>query len=54
MTRQILLNAFDMACVSHIQHGMWRHPRDRSMDYNRLSYWTDLAKLLAQDLGAAA
>ena len=50
MTRQILLNAFDMACVSHIQHGMWRHPRDRSMDYNRLSYWTDLAKLLERGL----
>ncbi|HYF08934.1 MAG TPA: LLM class flavin-dependent oxidoreductase [Acetobacteraceae bacterium] len=48
--RQIFLNAFDMACVGHIQQGMWTHPRDRSSDYNRLSYWTDLARLLERGL----
>ena len=36
--RQMLLNAFDMACVGHIQQGMWRHPRDRSADYSRLDH----------------
>jgi hypothetical protein len=30
MTKEIRLNAFDMNCVGHIQHGMWTHPRDRS------------------------
>lgn len=29
MTKEIRLNAFDMNCVGHIQHGMWTHPRDR-------------------------
>src|SRR5947208_10549750 len=24
MTKQIRLNAFDMNCIGHIQHGMWR------------------------------
>lgn len=26
--------------------GIWRHPRDRSLEYNTLRYWTDLAQLL--------
>jgi len=44
--KKILLNAFDMNCVGHINHGLWTHPRDRSVDYNTLAYWTNLAKLL--------
>jgi hypothetical protein len=44
MPRQILLNAFDMNCVGHIQHGMWTHPRDRSIHYNTLDYWQTLAR----------
>jgi long-chain alkane monooxygenase len=43
--KEIRLNAFDMNCVGHIQHGMWTHPRDRSVDYNTLEYWQDLARL---------
>ena len=27
MSRPIRINAFDMAYVGHIQHGMWTHPR---------------------------
>lgn len=50
MTRKILLNAFDMNTVGHIQQGMWRHPRDRSDRYAELSYWTDLAKTLERGL----
>ena len=46
MGREILLNAFSMNCVAHQSPGLWRHPRDRSADYNRLSYWTDLAQTL--------
>ncbi|MCY0386582.1 LLM class flavin-dependent oxidoreductase [Robbsia sp. Bb-Pol-6] len=48
--KQILLNAFDMNCVGHINHGLWTHPRDRSTDYRTLSYWTDLAQLLERGL----
>jgi alkanesulfonate monooxygenase SsuD/methylene tetrahydromethanopterin reductase-like flavin-dependent oxidoreductase (luciferase family) len=45
MTKEIRLNAFDMNCVGHIQHGMWTHPRDRSTEYNTIGYWQDLARL---------
>jgi long-chain alkane monooxygenase len=45
MTKEIRLNAFDMNCVGHIQHGMWTHPRDRSVEYNTIEYWQDLAQL---------
>ena len=48
--RQIRLNAFDMACVGHIQHGMWTHPRDRSSDYTSLDHWVSLARLLERGL----
>jgi hypothetical protein len=48
--KQILLNAFNMNCVGHINHGLWTHPRDNSADYRKLSYWTDLAKLLERGL----
>ena len=44
--REIRLNAFDMACVGHIQQGMWTHPRDRSAGYLGLDHWMDLARLL--------
>ena len=48
--KKILLNAFDMNCVGHIQHGLWTHPRDRSVDYNTLPYWTGLARTLERGL----
>jgi alkanesulfonate monooxygenase len=50
MTKQILLNAFNMNCVGHINHGLWTHPHDRSADYNTLTYWTEQAKLLERGL----
>ncbi len=48
--KRILLNAFNMNCVGHINHGLWTHPRDRSTEYKSLEYWTDLAKLLERGL----
>jgi FMN-dependent oxidoreductase (nitrilotriacetate monooxygenase family) len=50
MKREIRFNAFDMACVGHIQQGMWTHPRDRSEDYLSLDYWMGLARLLEEGL----
>jgi long-chain alkane monooxygenase len=50
MPRQIRLNAFDMNCVGHIQHGMWAHPRDRSMHYTDLNHWVSLAQTLERGL----
>ena len=46
MKKQIRLNAFAMNCVAHQSPGLWTHPRDRTLDYNRLPYWLDLAKTL--------
>ncbi|WP_159996734.1 LLM class flavin-dependent oxidoreductase [Roseomonas sp. 18066] len=50
MARPMLLNAFEMNTVSQSSHGLWAHPRSRAADYNRLSYWTDLARLLERGL----
>lgn len=49
-TKKILLNAFDMNSVGHINHGLWTHPRDQSHRFHELSYWTELAKTLEQGL----
>ncbi len=46
MDKEIRLNAFDMNCVVHQSAGLWRHPRDRATEYNRLGYWVELAQLL--------
>ncbi|WP_263262479.1 LLM class flavin-dependent oxidoreductase [Pseudomonas sp. RIT-PI-S] len=48
--KQVLLNAFNMNCVGHINHGLWAHPRDRSSEYHSVEYWTDLARLLERGL----
>ncbi|KHL75449.1 N5,N10-methylene tetrahydromethanopterin reductase [Pseudomonas putida] len=50
MARHILLNAFNMNCIGHINHGLWTHPRDTSTQYTSISYWTDLARLLERGL----
>jgi alkanesulfonate monooxygenase SsuD/methylene tetrahydromethanopterin reductase-like flavin-dependent oxidoreductase (luciferase family) len=39
-----------MACVGHIQHGMWTHPRDRSSDHTSLDHWVRLARVLERGL----
>lgn len=46
MTDRIILNAFDMTCVSHQSAGTWRHPKSQAYRYKDLEYWTDLARLL--------
>ncbi|MBY4948260.1 LLM class flavin-dependent oxidoreductase [Cupriavidus respiraculi] len=48
--KTILLNAFNMNCVGHINHGLWTHPRDRSTEYNTIEYWTDQARTLERGL----
>lgn len=50
MPRMLHFNAFDMACIGHIQQGMWTHPRDASLNYHRLDYWTGLARTLERGL----
>ena len=48
--REMVLNAFTMNCVGHINHGLWTHPRDRSADYTSLDHWTALARTLERGL----
>ncbi|MBZ9793762.1 LLM class flavin-dependent oxidoreductase [Rhizobium sp. 3T7] len=42
--KQMQIYAFDMNCVGHINHGMWTHPRDTSLQYTDLDYWVDFAR----------
>ena len=44
MSREIRINAFLAFAPTHLSPGLWAHPRDRSLDYNDLSVWTDLAR----------
>lgn len=48
MTRPILLNAFDMMVPTHQSPGLWRHPESRVSQFDRLHYWTDLARTLEE------
>jgi FMN-dependent oxidoreductase (nitrilotriacetate monooxygenase family) len=50
MTQRILLNAFAMNTLVHQSPGLWRHPRDRATEFNRLPLWLDLARLLERGL----
>lgn len=44
--RRMLLNAFTMNCVSHIQQGLWTRPDTRQLEYTGLAPWIELAELL--------
>ncbi|MDR5800241.1 LLM class flavin-dependent oxidoreductase [Caballeronia sp. LZ001] len=44
MSKEIRINAFLAFAPTHLSPGLWAHPRDRALDYNSLSLWTDLAK----------
>lgn len=50
MSKKIHLNAFEMNCVGHISHGLWKHPRNKRHCYTNLDYWTELACLLEKGL----
>ena len=43
-------NAFVMNTVSHIQHGLWRHPDARQADFEDVNLWIDLARTLEAGL----
>ncbi|MGK0172186.1 MAG: FMN-dependent oxidoreductase (nitrilotriacetate monooxygenase family) [Gammaproteobacteria bacterium] len=44
--RRMLLNAFSMNCISHIQQGLWTRPETRQLEYASLDPWVELAKIL--------
>jgi long-chain alkane monooxygenase len=44
--KRLILNLFEMNCVSHITHGLWRLPGNNRERFNDIDYWVELAKLL--------
>ncbi|KAJ4386889.1 hypothetical protein N0V93_009788 [Gnomoniopsis smithogilvyi] len=44
--KKLLLNAFLMNTPGHLSPGLWRHPRNQTENYNKLSFWTSLAQKL--------
>jgi FMN-dependent oxidoreductase (nitrilotriacetate monooxygenase family) len=48
--RELRLNAFHMHSPGHTWAGMWRHPRDASVRYTSLDYWTSLARTAERGL----
>lgn len=44
--KQLILNAFVESCSGHQSPGLWRHPKDRSWDFNNVSHWVKLAQTL--------
>ncbi len=42
----MILSAFTMASVSHLNYGLWRHPRDQTHRYKDVAYWVGLARML--------
>lgn len=50
MPKQVLVNAFDMSCPTHLVAGTWRHPESQGWRYKELSYWTELARVLERGL----
>lgn len=45
-TKQIRLNALDQCTPSFLAFGLWAHERDKALDYTKLEYWLDYARLL--------
>ncbi|MDH2384343.1 LLM class flavin-dependent oxidoreductase [Bradyrhizobium sp. CER78] len=46
MPKQIQVNGFAIFSPVHLSPGLWRHPDDRSLDFDTLDYWTDVARIL--------
>lgn len=49
-SRELRLNTFQMAAPSHNWAGLWRHPRDNQVHYQRLRYWTEMAQIAERGL----
>ena len=41
----LILNFMVLPAPAHLSPANWAHPQDKSADYKKLSYWTDLARL---------
>lgn len=45
MSKRLIFNGFSMNVVSHIYHGLWRHPDARQAEFNDLDYWVEVLKV---------
>ncbi|MER6082619.1 LLM class flavin-dependent oxidoreductase [Streptomyces sp. NPDC001833] len=43
--KRLILNAFTMNVVSHVWHGLWRHPSTTQLHLNDLQTWIELAEI---------
>ena len=43
--KRLILNLFEMNCVSHITHGLWRLPDNNRERFNDIEYWLELELL---------
>lgn len=50
MSKEIRINAFVTFAPSHLSPGLWKHPDDKSLQYNTLAYWTELAQIAERGL----
>lgn len=50
MPKEIRLNALEQPNPSFQAFGLWAHPRDRTVDYTKLDFWTGYAKMLERGL----
>lgn len=50
MVKEIRLNALEQGNPSFQAFGLWAHPADKAVDYTKLAYWTEYAKLLERGL----
>jgi FMN-dependent oxidoreductase (nitrilotriacetate monooxygenase family) len=46
--KRLVLNLFEMNCISHITHGLWRLPDNNRERVNDIEYWTELATVLEE------
>src|SRR6187402_1688425 len=46
MRKRLIFNCFSMNVVSHIYHGLWRHPDSTQMHFDKLETWKELTGLL--------
>ena len=46
MSRRMLMNAFSMNCVSHLQQGLWVRDDTAQLEYTQLEPWVELAQTL--------
>ena len=50
MSKEIRLNLLEQGNPSFQAFGLWAHPRDKAVNFNKIDYWTDYAKLAERGL----